>query len=54
MKQMDKDQIWKRNEDGTMELIEEIKVEREVEENFSNEEYFIDLDFRLSMIELGL
>lgn len=51
---IDKDQKWKRKEDGTMELIEEIVVERENEEGYSSEKYLLDLDYRLSVIELGL
>lgn len=30
MKRIDKDQIWRKKEDGTMELIEEVEVEREI------------------------
>lgn len=49
-----KDQKWQRKQDGTMVLIEEIEIEREVVENHSKETYLLDLDFRISMIELGL
>ena len=38
MKRLDKDQKWRRLEDGTMELIEEIEVEREVVEEISTSE----------------
>lgn len=51
---LDRDQVWRRLEDGTMELISEVFVEREDETQYSSEEYLVDLDFRLSMIELGL
>ena len=53
MIQTEKDQKWRRLDDGRMELIEEIEIEREVEEVYSEELYLLDLDFRLSMLELG-
>jgi len=51
---VDKNQTWKRLANGTMELIEEIEVERNIEESHSYEEYLLDLDYRISAIELGL
>lgn len=41
----DKDQVWRRNEDGGMELVSEIEVEREVSEtNPTIEEVNIELE----------
>lgn len=54
MRLMSKDQKWRKKEDGTMELMEETEVEIELEVNYTVEEYLLDLEFRVSMMELGL
>lgn len=51
---IDKDQKWIKKEDGTMELVKEVEVEREVEVIYQIDEYLLDLEFRVSMMELGL
>lgn len=51
---LDIDQKWRKKEDGTMELIEEKQVERREEINYSVEEYLLNLDYRVSKIELGV
>lgn len=57
MRLVNKDQKWRKREDGTMELIEDVEVEREIEpptelEELSN--YVLDVDFRVVMLEMGL
>lgn len=48
------DQKWRKLADGTMELVEEVEVNRDIEINLSIEDYLLDLEFRVSIMELGL
>jgi hypothetical protein len=48
---IEKDQKWRRLEDGTMELIEEVEVEREIIEEISTEEEIDNLKFQLQVTQ---